>query len=899
MPTFPCALNFVPYIACCCILGVAQCDEASIGRQIGAVTRSKANYKRFRESIAMKAFLYLCRSLRLCSIFGAMLSMALLGLPKEARAICGLDGAAIERLRSVDDPQAVRALSRKVHLHGTCSVCHLARFGGPRNEFGNAVNSLLTLRDREDPVRQREVGRRIKDILANPSLPNSPTFGELFELGRFPANSLANQEPPLPEVPAKVSENVTAEQARELVKKIEAESRFGILQLSRTYEITPEVAEALAEFRGEMLILGIKSLAPEVATALAKSKAANVWLHSVTSVSPEVAETIAKMRSHLLLSSLSELDSVPLAEKLASRPGALSLPYLKKVTPEIAGALAKNERSLTLAGLTDVPPEVQAKLAENVGFLSLPNVASVDIVALEEKLAAGVVLLPKLKRLSPELAQRFTKVKGAGSFWGGIYLSLAAITPEVASVFAENTNQINLVLVGSGPISDEALTVLLKTRSALALQDVETLTPEQIRIIAASPGGRSGSPGIVTVLRSLLPNLKKLDSASLAERLGPIGFPGVTSISPEAAAALGNSPGQDLHFPSLEELSPEAAQLLLKKNWLSISFPSLQDVSLETIRLMARQTFRLNVGIPALPAEFADAFAETPTDTNMGGGYILFPNVTELSPEAARKLVKSLNRGVKDLGYTRISNSPKLYFGGDFGFSSSGFSRLSREVAVELAKYEGFLAIRGLEELPDESAAALESFPGPYLVLSGPATEKLTPKAAESLAKVPGNLLLEQLRDLDSLPLAQRFARQINWTLSRLETVSKEAAPALSQYKQFLYLRALTVLDSPELARRFVADGSSGGVTLPALNTVTPETAEILAAGSKSLYLGLTVIDSAEVARALSKSQQKVQLPRLRAATPEVIAILKEAKSIETPSLDTVYVLSPSSEQSK
>ncbi len=91
------------------------------------------------------------------------------------------------------------------------------------------------------------------------------------------------------------------QQARELVQQVEAESRFGILQLSRTYEITPEVAAAVAEFRGEMLILGIKSLSPEVAAALAKSQAANVWLHSVTSVSPEAAEAIVKLRGHLFL----------------------------------------------------------------------------------------------------------------------------------------------------------------------------------------------------------------------------------------------------------------------------------------------------------------------------------------------------------------------------------------------------------------------------------------------------------------------------------------------------------------------------------------------------------------------------------------------------------------------
>jgi hypothetical protein len=838
--------------------------------------------------------------------FGVLLISVVFGKTAEVHAICGLDGAVREQLRSVDDPEAVRALSLRIHLHGTCSVCHLARFGGPRNEYGNAVNTLLTLRDREDPVRQREVGRRMKDVLANPSLANSPTFGELFQQGRFPASSLANQEPPLPEAAARVSENVTVHQAREFVKKVEAESRFGILQLSTTYEISSDVAEELAQFRGDTLILGIKSLSPDVATALANSQAANVWLHSVTTVSPEAAGAIVKLRGHLFLTGLTELDSVPLAEKLAARPGALSFPYLKKISPEIATALAKNERSLTLAGLTELSPEVQEKLAETVGNLSLPNLESIDVAPLEKKLAAGVVLLPQLKKLSPELVKRFTEVKGAGSFFGGIYISLAAITPEVAAVFAESQNQINLVLVGRGPISDEALAVLLKTRSGLALQDMETLTPEQTRIIATSSGNRTATPGILTAFRSLLPRLKTLDSALLAERIGPAGFPSVTSISPEAAAALGSlpdaeykrpggtvvvQPSGDLNFPSLEELSPETARLLLKKRWLSISFPALQDVSLETVRLMARQTFRLNLGIAALPPEFADAFAETPTDTNLGGGYILFPNVTDLSPEAARILVKSLNRGVQDLGHTRISQSPKLYFGGDFGFTASGFPKLAPELAVELAKYEGMLAIQGLGDLPDESAAAFASFPGPYLILSGPATEKLSPKAAASLAKVPGNLLLEQLRDLDSVPLAQRFARQINWTLSRLETVSNEAAPALSQYKQFFYLRALTVLESPELARRFVADPSSGGITLPALSTLSPEAAEIIVTSLKPIYLGLTVIDSPAVALALTKSPKGVTLPRLRAATMEVIQILKEAKSVTVPTLDAVYVL--------
>jgi hypothetical protein len=235
-----------------------------------------------------------------------------------------------------------------------------------------------------------------------------------------------------------------------------------------------------------------------------------------------------------------------------------------------------------------------------------------------------------------------------------------------------------------------------------------------------------------------------------------------------------------------------------------------------------------------------------------------------------------------------------LSFGG-----VSGFANLTPALAVELAKYEGNLAIEGLGELSAESAAAFATYPGPRLSLSGTAVERLSPDAAAALAKSSAILHIP-LRHLGSKPLAERFVQQKgSSTFYNLETVSREAAPALTQYNSFFDLRALTVLDSPEMARRFVEGTTTGNsITLPALSVLSPEAAKILASGSKSLYLGLTVVDSAEVARALSKSQQKVQLPRLRAATPEVIAILKEAKLIETPQLDTMYVLPQQANQS-
>ena len=121
-----------------------------------------------------------------------LLGAALIGMPTDVHAVCGLDDAVGEQVR-----QAKEVSRRTGLLFGSCSVCHLAGSGGPRNEYGNAINTLLRLSDRDDSARQREAGRRVTDIPANPLSANSPTFGELFQQGRFPARSLAGQDPPL------------------------------------------------------------------------------------------------------------------------------------------------------------------------------------------------------------------------------------------------------------------------------------------------------------------------------------------------------------------------------------------------------------------------------------------------------------------------------------------------------------------------------------------------------------------------------------------------------------------------------------------------------------------------------------------------------------------------------
>ena len=842
--------------------------------------------------------------------FGLCLGLVWLCLPTKTYAICGLDAAVFEQIRNEQDLDAARAWTRQILQNRgiSCAVCHVAGFG-PRNQYGSAINLLVTGNDREDFARKREAGRRVSDIPADPSLPDSPTFGDLIKQGLLPASDYTIN-PAFRKVPARPHEEITVQRARELVQKAHEESRFGILQLSRTYEITPEVAEVLAEFQGEFLILGLTTLEPETAKALAKSRAGTVWLHSLTQMINESAEAIAKVPGHLVLSGLVEINSVPLAQKLARRPGALSFPYLKQITPEIAVALGKNPRSLTLAALTDVSPEVQDKLAETVGALTLPNLKSLDSLPLTKKLAAGFassVLLPAIKTLSVEQANEIASVKRP-FFLGGSFLPLSVMTEEVATVFAKNPAAGRLEL-GVGSISEPSLKILVQSQLSIVLREVDSLSDEQVRILATAADSAPGGP-FGTQTKISLPKLKTLDSPLLAKALLRCSsdFGGVTRISREAAAALASVPNREvvypngtvrvlppysLSFPSLEELPPETARLLMTRPWSGISLPALKDVSPETLRGLVRQTCHLTLGLTTLPPGLASAFGEMASNEgDLGGGTLALPYLTELSPAAARILVTSLNRGTEVPTWGGLTKAPQLFLGGRVpgGLSFKGSSPpLTPELAAELAKYRGRLSIAGLQELSPQSAAALVPYRGPRLEPSGPATDRLSPETAAALAKFPGTLDMP-LRVLDSVPLAEKFARQSSRVLDGLEGISAEAIPAHVKYNGFFTLRQLSVLDSPALAARLIQDSS--GRVLPSLQTITPAAAEVLASGPNAPYLGLRVLDDPAVARALTKSGKGANLPRLRAATPEVIAILRDAKSITTPPLDSIYVLS-------
>lgn len=852
-----------------------------------------------------------------------VLSVAVLfvvATPGFLHAICGLEAALWqlrrEALRTQNANYSFSGLPTQVRLgiraQGVCSACHLASYGGPRNELGTALNTLLTTDDRADAVRQRELGRRVMDLPVDPTIPNSPTFGQWFGSGQplaaVSVNSASDQASPPPRA---LAERLDVDEAERRVRAAEAEARFGILQIARASELSAEVAAVLASFRGEALILDVQQLSVEVAAALAGSEAETLWLPTVTAVSDEVAAELARFPGRLVMTGLASLDSVALAEKLATHPRGLSLPYLREIGPEVAQALARAPRRLTLAALTRPSLEVQDRLAETAGALSLPSLQTLDSLRLAEKLGSGLVLLPVVEALTVPQVQAFLGVRGQESFFGGVFLPLSSITPEVAVVLAASPKPINLILGGREWVSDDVFQTLLTGKPRVTLADVEALSRDQIRSLSAVVGPPPTPGGVVQLPSLSLPQLQSLDSALLAETLGQpskFSLSGVQRLSPSAALAIGNVPnverqlstGQvdvllaNLTLPDLKELPLEVAEPLFRKKWYSVNLPSLEEVSLEVLERLAPQTSSLELGITTLPEAFVDVLASIPGQPEGRAGILKLPRLQELSPEVARRLVDGLNRGVAQRRQALGDKValPKLEWGDYFHEFNYGWTPLSPEVARELARFEGSLTLHGLGELPDEAAVALAAYKGPYLSLFGPGAERLSPVAAAALAKIPGVLWLP-LRELDSVPLAQRFASQLNWTLSNLETVSPDAGTALANYRSFFDLRALTAVETVDMAARFVeGTTTASSITLPALQALSPAAAERMVQGPKKMTLGLRVLDDPETARALARRPEQISLPRLRAVTPTVRDILSQAAGISMPPLESLYLLS-------
>ena len=189
-------------------------------------------------------------------------------------------------------------------------------------------------------------------------------------------------------------------------------------------------------------------------------------------------------------------------------------------------------------------------------------------------------------------------------------------------------------------------------------------------------------------------------------------------------------------------------------------------------------------------------------------------------------------------------------FDGAF-LSFDALATLPPEVAEVLLGIEGALSFNALTELSPETAAALakhtpsKSFGFADLRLNG--LKSISTAAAEALAAHQGKVLLHSLERLDSVPLAQKLARQWGELRLGLKELSPEIAAGLAKHRG-------TEEDKsrPGVVFRRI-DGAASVLRLDALESLSTETAEALAAHEGVLVLnGLASLDPT-VAASLAK----------------------------------------------
>ncbi len=237
-------------------------------------------------------------------------------------------------------------------------------------------------------------------------------------------------------------------------------------------------------------------------------------------------------------------------------------------------------------------------------------------------------------------------------------------------------------------------------------------------------------------------------------------------------------------------------------------------------------------------------------------GVLTLPAITELSPKMAAAC--------------------RLFGQGGWGSAIEfpNVSALSPEAAKQLARCEALIVFPNLRELSVETARMLAKTKGTGLILGGLTT--LPADVAEALATIQTErgLLLPDLGSLDSVPLAKRFSQQDHAFLPSVRHMTPEVAGALrSNEGGELSLPSLETV-TPALAKAFVGAGyywlSLGGAA-----TLTPEVAAILAQHHGQLVLPGHDTVSAEAAAKLASHEHGIILPHVASVPAEVLGALE------------------------
>ncbi len=309
--------------------------------------------------------------------------------------------------------------------------------------------------------------------------------------------------------------------------------------------------------------------------------------------------------------------------------------------------------------------------------------------------------------------------------------------------------------------------------------------------------------------------------------------------------------------------------------WISLSggVAGAQDVSKLTT-LTVEQATELAAKKPA-------------TMGGLDGSFWRFDSLTNLSPEVAEVLVKpkvnlSFN-GLTDLSPETAKVLATHAASPTFGYADlrlNGLKKLSPAAAKALAAHEGMVLLYGLEKL--NSVPLAQKLARQWGELRLGLTELSTAIAAE-LAKHRGTEVSKKEGPQHRIDRAVSVLR-----IDRLASLTPEAAEALAAHEGVLVLNDLTSLD-PEVAAALAKRVGNrklnrpGTLVLNGLPRISVESAAALAKFSGELVLkGLTELDAATAA-ALATHKGRLHLTGLTTVSPEVATALGKHPAVLLP----------------
>lgn len=317
----------------------------------------------------------------------------------------------------------------------------------------------------------------------------------------------------------------SADDARNLVAAMRPAS--DILSITAP-ALAPEAVTVLADWGGTVRILGLETLPPDVARALARLPVRGTGSISLDGVKTiELASLVELAKAEGPFISMRGLTEITpeLARVVASCPTCLlQFPAVKSITPETVALLVTGKTVLMLTGLTEVEPEVARLLA------ACP---------------AWNPYLPAVKTLSPEAARALASFV---STFGDLQLpGLTSLEPEVAGALAKCPRWVPSFPALS-KIEPAAVAALAGSKRPVSLTGLKTLTPEVAAALAACRpwNGTLGlasfdAPDSVAV------------AAALARRQGSLSLPRLRRISTKTLTAL--LAKADVTIPPIETLT--------------------------------------------------------------------------------------------------------------------------------------------------------------------------------------------------------------------------------------------------------------------------------------------------------------------------------------------------------